>query len=198
MPSPTTLLSLAGADTSPARLQNAALLLIDIQNEYRDGPVAVKGADTAISHAQQLLSGARQHHAPVFHVAHRGKAGGLFDRDVPRGEIVPAVAPTADEIIVEKQLPNAFAGTDLDSLIRNTGRTELVICGFMTHMCVSSTARAALDRGYRTTVVAPACATRDLPDRYGGALSAEIVHTVAIAALADRFAAIAYSIEELV
>jgi len=63
-----------------------------------------------------------------------------------------------------------------------------VLAGFMTHMCVSSTARAALDLGYQTTVVADACATRDLPRPGGGTIAAADLHAAELAALADRFA----------
>jgi nicotinamidase-related amidase len=56
-------------------------------------------------------------------------------------------------------------------------------------MGVSSTARAALDLGYRVTVPADACATRALPDPLAGeALSGAAIHRHALAALADRFA----------
>jgi hypothetical protein len=53
--------------------------------------------------------------------------------------------------------------------------------------------RAALDLGYRTTVVADATATRDLPDplmcpESYGVQKAETVHRATLAALADRFA----------
>ena len=67
------------------------------------------------------------------------------------------------ETVLVKSLPNAFAGTPLADLVRATGRREIVIAGFATHMCVSATARSALDHGFRTTVVAAATATRDLP-----------------------------------
>ncbi|MDR3526599.1 MAG: isochorismatase family protein, partial [Rhizomicrobium sp.] len=59
---------------------------------------------------------------------------------------------------------------------------------FMTHMCVSTTVRAALDYGYLSTVVADACATRDLPSHSGGIVSAALLHEAEIAALSDRFA----------
>jgi nicotinamidase-related amidase len=61
----------------------------------------------------------------------------------------------------------------------------------MTHMCVSSTVRVALDLGYRTTVAESACGTRDLPDGQEGKILADVVHQVALAELADRFAIIA-------
>jgi nicotinamidase-related amidase len=93
--------------------------------------------------------------------------------------------------VIEKELPNAFAGTDLQARLAATNRKNIVLAGFMTHMCVSSTARAALDLGFRTTVDADACATRDLPDGRGGTLDARTIHEVALAELSDRFAIIA-------
>ena len=61
----------------------------------------------------------------------------------------------------------------------------------MTHMCVSSTARAALDHGFRVTIDAAACATRDLPDGRGGQVDAATLNDVALVELSDRFAVIA-------
>ncbi len=59
----------------------------------------------------------------------------------------------------------------------------------MTHMCVSATARAALDLGYQSTVLSDASATRDLPDIDGaGTVPAAEIHRIELAALADRFA----------
>ena len=58
-------------------------------------------------------------------------------------------------------------------------------------MCVSSTARAALDLGFRVTIDANSCATRALPDGRGGTIGAATVHDVALVELSDRFAVIA-------
>lgn len=191
MTQPTTLLELAGADLEPAGLGEASLVLVDFQNEYRRGPIAVQGVDAAIACAAELLASARQAGTPVFHVAHKGRPGSLFDRQAERGRIMTELEPVADEAVVEKALPNAFAGTDLQSLLDAAGRRDIILAGFMTHMCISSTARAALDLGYRVTVNAPSCGTRDLPDGRGGTIPAATVHDVALAELSDRFAVIA-------
>ncbi|MDZ7839967.1 MAG: cysteine hydrolase family protein [Gammaproteobacteria bacterium] len=188
---PRTLLELAGADLTPARVSDAALVFIDFQNEYRTGPIAVQAADAAVAAAARLLAAARESGAPVFHVAHRGRPGSLFDRDAERGRIVDELEPLADETVVEKELPNAFAGTGLQAGLEAAGRRELILTGFMTHMCVSSTARGALDLGYRVTIDAASCGTRDLPDGRGGTIPAATVHDVALAELSDRFAVIA-------
>src|SRR5581483_5778865 len=147
-----TLLQLAGADLTPATVRAAALVLIDLQNEYLTGPLALPRAQAAIDNAAKLLAAARKCGAPIFHVAHKGKAGGLFDRDAARGAIAAAVAPFAGEPVVEKGLPNAFTGTDLQARLATTGAKDIIIAGLMTHMCVSSTARAALDLGMRVTI----------------------------------------------
>jgi nicotinamidase-related amidase len=191
MTSAKTLLQLAGADLTPPRLGDAALVLIDIQNEYLAGPLALPDAGPAIARAAALLARARERGSAIIHIAHRGKPGGLFDRTADRGAIVAELAPLADELVIEKELPNAFAGTDLQAQLGTSGRKNIVLAGFMTHMCVSSTARAALDLGFRTTIDADSCATRDLPDGRGGALSARTIHEVALAELSDRFAIIA-------
>ena len=124
---------------------------------------------------------------------------------VPRGPAevagtvhpVYTLTPRAGEIVVTKRLPNSFAGTTLDEELKRLGRKELIVVGFMTHMCVSATVRAALDHGYRCTMVASACASRDLPDGRGGVVSAAEVHRVELAALGDRFAAVVATAAEL-
>jgi len=186
-----TLLQLSGADLTPARIGEACLVLIDLQNEYLQGLVEVPGAGAAVAAAAQLLEAARRSGSPVFHIAHAGRPGGLFDRAAPRGQIVAELTPVPNEPVVEKTLPNAFAGTNLNELLSATGRKNLILAGFMTHMCVSSTARVAVDLGYRVTVAASACGTRALPDGRGGVVAAAMIHDVALVELSDRFAIIA-------
>ena len=51
--------------------------------------------------------------------------------------------------------------------------------------------------GYHCTVIASACATRDLPDGRDGIIPAEVVHRANLAALADRFARVVESVDEI-
>ncbi|MCC7272389.1 MAG: cysteine hydrolase [Alphaproteobacteria bacterium] len=186
-----TLMQMAGASPVPAPLGESVVVVIDAQQEYVDGRLPLPGAAPALAAIARLLARARAAGTPVIHVAHVGKAGGLFDPDGPGGQIATPARPEPGETVVTKGLPNAFAGTGLQSALRATGRSTLVLAGFMTHMCVSSTARAALDLGWRTTVVADATATRALPDPTGGAdIDAEALQRAALAALSDRFATV--------
>ncbi len=188
MPQPQTLLQLSGRAYAPAKLANATLLVIDAQEEYRSGALALPGLQPALEQIRSLIDAARHAGAPVVHVRHLGISGGLFDPQGLRGQILPEAAPLAGEPVVEKRLPNAFAGTDLHDRLQELGRLDLIVCGFMTHSSVSTTVRAAKDYGYRCTLVERACATRDLP--MGDAtLDAEQVHAIEMAILADNFAA---------
>ncbi|MBB6487084.1 isochorismatase family protein [Rhizobium lusitanum] len=189
---PKTLLQIAGASLTPSPLDRSALILIDHQLEYVTGAIPLSGIEAAIAEAAKLLDLARTYHVPVFHVVHHGRPGAAaFDPQGPYTAIMPELLPIENEKVVIKSLPNAFAGTNLHHLIQEVGRKELIIAGFATHMCVSTTTRAALDLGYRNTVVANATASRDLPLVDGkGVIPAEIVRQTALAELADRFAII--------
>ncbi len=190
MNTPRTLLDMAGASPAEVNADDSAVVMIDCQREYVDGILPLPGAEAALAECARLLALARERGLPVFHVRHKGRAGGLFDPDGPSFAIADGAAPAAGEIIVDKSLPNAFAGTSLHEDLSGAGCKHLVVAGFMTHMCVSSTVRAALDLGYRCTVVAAACATRDLPDGSGGVVTAEALHRAELVALSDRFATI--------
>ena len=192
MSAPKTLLQMAGAPLEPGKFSESVIVIIDAQNEYVSGKLPLVGVTPALDNIAILLKAARAAGAPVIHVQHKGRAGGLFDPGADAFKLAEQAASAPGEAIVEKPLPNAFAQTNLQDLVVKTGRKQLIVAGFQTHMCISSTVRAALDLGYRTTVVSDADATRDLPDPTGGpALHAAALHRAALAGLADRFAIVA-------
>jgi nicotinamidase-related amidase len=193
---PQTLLQLRGVSIAPARLSQSALVIIDAQGEYRSGRMALPGIDPALARIADILARARAAGTPIFHVAQIGQAGTLFDPNTGCGAILPQAAPVAGEPVVMKRLPNGFAGTELHERLQQSGRGNLILAGFMTHMCISASARAALDLGYQTTVIGDATATRALPAHDGGApISSDTVHRTALAELADRFAAVVAAAE---
>ena len=183
---PATLLSLAGRVPTVPNLADAALVLIDCQNDYLEGPLALPEVGPAVANAARILAAARAAGTRIFHIAQKGSSGGLFDRAAWGGAIIAELEPRVGEAVIEKPRPNSFSGTNLEAAIGKQG-AELIFVGFMTHMCVSTTVRAALDLGFRSTLVSDACATRDLPSP-GGIIPAKVLHEAELAALADRFA----------
>jgi nicotinamidase-related amidase len=178
------LLGLSGASLEPASPERAALVVIDAQMEYVSGSLPLPGVDAALAEIAALLELARSRAVPVIHVAHVSAAGRpLFDPAGPFAAFAPEAAPRDGEAVVKKGLPNSFAKTDLAGHLRAAGRSELILAGFMTHNCIYATAMAALDFGYRNTIVAAATATRDLDG-----VPAAVAQQAALAGLADRAA----------
>jgi len=170
-----------------------ALLLVDVQNDYfAGGAMPLEEMDRAAARAAGLLAAFRGRGLPVFHVRHLSVRPGatFFVPGTPGAEIHASVAPRAGEPVVEKNFPNSFRGTDLESRLRAAGVGALVIAGAMSHMCIDATTRAAFDQGFKCTVAEDACATRAL-EFAGRRLPAQDVHAAFMAALAVPYARIA-------
>ena len=198
MPAPLTLRQLSGAPDHPAPLKDSVVIVIDAQKEYTEGALPLAGIDRSITALAAFLVRARAAGVPVVHVVQIGKPGGrIFAPGGPYVEVINAINPRPGEIVVEKRFPDSFTGTSLKHDLEQLGRKNLMITGYMTHMCVNSTTRTAAESGYHCTVVAQLTATRDLPDGRGGILPAATVHAVSLAALRDRFAVIVETAEEV-
>lgn len=187
----TTLRALSGLSPQPAPLKGSALLMIDLQNTYREGVMQLAGVEKAILEARSLLNRARDAGIPIFHVRHDAGPGSPYDVTARIGQISDEVRPKGDESVITKNYPSAFVGTDLKEKLDAAGVKNIVVAGFMTHMCVNSTARSAFSHGFSPTVVAAATATRDLPGADGSIIPANTLQAASLAALADLFAVIA-------
>jgi len=89
--------------------------------------------------------------------------------------------------VIKKQYPGSFTGTDLDDWIKREGegRKKLVLTGYMAHVCVSTTARQAAEKGYDVVLAEGAIGDRDIP----GSSAKELVRVV-LAELADAFGSV--------
>lgn len=185
-----TLRELTGQPDSPTRLSESALIIVDAQNTYREGVMQLSGVEAALDQCAQLLQRARALNIPVVHIQHDAGPGTPYDVHADIGAIADKVAPRAGEAVVVKNYPNSFVGTDLDERLKALKASNLVVVGFMTHMCINSTARGAFNLGYRVTVPAAATATRALPAPDASVVSAASLQSAALAALADLFAVV--------
>ncbi len=186
MSEPTTLRALSGLRSTPASLADSTLVMIDCQNTYVRGVMALDGIAAALDQATELLERARSAGIPIIHFKHDAGEGSPYDVRAEVGQIVDQVAPQGDEVVVVKQFPNAFVQTDLDDRLKAASARNLVLAGFMTHMCVNSTARGAFSLGYAPTVVASTTATRALPGTPEN-VSAAALQAASLAAIGDLF-----------
>ncbi|WP_225800516.1 isochorismatase family protein [Streptomyces sp. NK15101] len=195
----TTLRDVIGLPQELPRLDGSALIMIDFQNTYRTGVMRLDGAEEAVAAGARLLAAARAAGAPVVHVVNDGGEGTPYDIRAEIGSISAEVAPAEGEKVVVKQFPNAFHATDLEETLKELGVSgDLVIAGFMTHMCVLFTAQGAFNLGYRPTVVAEATATRPLEAPDGTALTAEALQAASLTTVRDLFGTVARTVDELV
>lgn len=190
MAEPNTLRALSGLPLEPAPLAESVLVLIDCQNTYTEGVLELDGVQDALDEAAVLLERARSAGAPIIHIQHDDGPGSLYDIGGHTGAIVDRVAPLDTEPVVVKNYPNSFVQTELQDRLISLGKQNLVLAGFMTHMCVNSTARGAFNLGYAPTVVATATATRALPGIGSESVSAAAIQAASLAGIADLFAVV--------
>lgn len=194
----TTIRDIAGLGNTSSAIRDSALIIVDAQNSYTQGVMKLDGVDAAMQECKKLLERFRRAGQPVFHIRHDAGPGSPFDVNEHIGQIADEVAPIDGEPVITKAYPNSFAQTELDELIKPTGIKNLIITGFMSHMCINSTARGAFSLGYNPTVVASATATRALPSKVtGNVLPSEQVQEVALAALSDLPSAVVASGEDV-
>ena len=185
-----TLRDVAGLGQTPGALRQSALIMIDCQNTYRQGLMQLHGVEAALDEAQRVLERARTLGVPILHIQHDAGPGSPYDIRDEIGQIADKVKPRPGEPVIVKNYPNSFVQTDLHERLQKLGISNLVLAGFMTHMCVNSTARGAFNLGYRPTVVAAATATRALPTAQGGVVPAAALQEASLATLSDLFAVI--------
>lgn len=141
------------------------LLIIDIQNDYFEGGTnPLSGSFEASLRAKEVLQYFRTSSHPVVHIQHiaNRESATFFVPNTFGVEIQENVKPIDGEKVIIKHYPNSFRETELHDYLESLGVKNVVVCGMMTHMCVDATVRAAKDLGYNITLIADACATKDL------------------------------------
>ncbi|WP_047539289.1 cysteine hydrolase family protein [Methylotenera versatilis] len=185
-----TLREITGMGFGHASLKDSALIMVDCQNTYRRGVMQLTNVEPAILEAQKLLTMARDLKAPAIHIQHDAGVGTPYDITADIGAISTEVAPKNGEAVVIKNYPNSFWHTSLEAQLKALGVENIVLAGFMTHMCINSTARGAFNLGFKPTIVASACTTRSLSGVNGKVIDAQTMHDSALAAARDLFAVV--------
>ena len=167
-----------------------ALIVVDIQNDYfPGGAMELVGSESAADAAAGIKAEFKSKGLPVFMIQHITKSptASFFRPNTEGVALHLSVALADDDIHVVKHYPNSFRETVLLDELRSRGITKLTIVGMMTHMCIDTTVRAANDLGFDVTVVAAACATKDL-EFDGRIVSASDVQASYLAAIDGSFA----------
>ncbi len=177
---------------------NATLVLIDVQKAFDDPSWGTAHPSVADTNMARLLEAWRRATRPVVHVKHDSiEAGSRLSPDAPGNAIKDFANPHYGERLFHKHMNSAFIGTSLETFLRGEGHNTLVMVGWTTDHCVSTTARMAGNMGFKTYVVADACATHDRKTHTGTTIPAETMHEAALASLHGEFATVCTTDEML-
>jgi nicotinamidase-related amidase len=170
---------------------NTALLLIDMQNGINHPKLGRRNNPNAEMQMIELLAAWREMKRPVIHVRHFSRSpDSVFWPEQSGVEYQPDFVPAAGEGELQKQTPDAFCGTSLESWLRTDSITQLVIVGVVTNNSVESTARSGGNLGFEVLVPHDACFTFDQADFFGNPHTAEEVHAMSLGNLHGEYATV--------
>ena len=174
------------------------LIIIDMQRGMSATSAGDRNNPLAEQTIAKLLSHWRNIGGPVIHVRHMSKSpDSSFWPGQSGAEFQPALAPTENEHVVEKNVPDAFINTGLERWLHARGIKQLAIVGVSTNNSVESTARSAGNLGFKTYVIADATFAFSMADFRGVHRSAEEVHAMALANLHGEYAQVVTAAELL-
>jgi isochorismate hydrolase len=123
---------------------------------------------------------ARRKRQPIAWVRHynRPNESPAFVPGSWGAEFSPGLGPkegSGNEILIEKDVFGAFTGTRLEDWLRSIGANRVLIVGFYAHMCLSTSVREALIRGFEVFIDPAATGACDLEHDVLGRQTAEQV-----------------------
>jgi ureidoacrylate peracid hydrolase len=146
--------------------------LSDAEFEERHGFFMREMESRVIPNMQRLQAGCRRAGVEIMYTLIRNLTQDGRDRsldykitgfNVPPdswdGQVIAALEPCEDEMVIPKTSSNVFVSTNIDYVLRNLGTRYLVISGVVTDQCVEGAVRDACDLGYLVTLITDACAT---------------------------------------
>jgi len=180
-----------------------ALIVVDAQNEFSaDGLRAVPNHAEALNRIRIRVQQARQESRPIAWIRHYNKPNEsrAFVPGTWGSELSPGLGPELDfgpEKSFEKDVYGAFTGTGLEEWLHSVGASGVLIVGFYTHMCLSTSAREALIRGFDVEIDPDATGARDLKNEALGRQTADEVRRSALLHLANMGVMIARTKESV-
>ncbi|MDV6247840.1 isochorismatase family protein [Rhodococcus opacus] len=181
--------------TAPRR----ALVVVDVQQEYFEGPLEIQYPPRAESLANivNAMKTATARDLPVLVVQHQMPKGAPVFVEGTAGwslhpEIEQCIDPAAKR--VHKQYGSVFAGTDVAQWLHDRDVDTITIVGYMTNNCDLATAVEAEVLGFATEILSDATGAIDLANE-AGTISAESMHTALMVLLQSNFAAVSTTVQ---
>ncbi|KAG5660921.1 hypothetical protein KAF25_002564 [Fusarium avenaceum] len=177
---------LIGVQPSSASTSDSVLIIIDAQNEYAEGHLKVTNVAESRKVIAALLEKYRSANGDIVHVVHATPEGApVFTPGTKLADEFDELKPKDGEAVIQKNFPGSFAKTDLQDVLDKAGKKKVVLTGYMAHVCVSTTARQAAERGFDVLIPEDAVGDRDIPG-----VDADQLVKVALSEIGDAFGTI--------
>lgn len=178
--------------SAPATQPRRALVVVDVQNDYNGGNLAIQHPPFAdsVANVARAMDAATAAGIKVVVVKQMApETSPIFAKGSHGGELHPEIVGRARDHYVEKTLPSAFTGTDLENWLRANHIDTIAVVGYMTHNCDLSTIIHAVHMGFAVEFLSDASGSVPYANSAGYA-SAEDIHRVVSVVLQSRFAAV--------
>lgn len=177
--------------TAPRR----ALVIVDVQQEYFDGPLQIQypPREESLANILGAVKVAGANDLPVVVVQHHMPEGSpVFVEGTPGWLLHPELEAHIDPATkrVHKQYASVFAGTDVAQWLRAQNIDTITIVGYMTNNCDLGTAVEAEALGFSTEILSDASGAIHLANE-AGQVSAQSLHETLMVLLQSNFAAVA-------
>lgn len=174
------------------------LIVIDVQQGFRDPFWGANGNADALSNIERLTSQWRSKKLPIVIVKHNSNNPNSPLSPAGQGNQLEPFLEGPRDLLIQKTVNSAFYGTpDLHLWLAKRNFRELVICGITTNRCCETTARMAGNLGYKTSFVFDATDAFDLIHPDGEVTPAAEVMRVTAANLDGEFASVLTTQEAL-
>ncbi|RAW09628.1 MULTISPECIES: cysteine hydrolase family protein [Paenibacillus] len=138
-----------------------ALLIIDVQTGSFINPLFIHNSENLLNNIKQLMIGAHISKIPVILTQHNGKLGTLTSKTSSGWSLHPALPLITQDVIIEKNFPDSFQDTTLESHLTQLGVNQLIVAGIQTEICVDATCRRAFSLGYDVILAKDGHSTAD-------------------------------------
>lgn len=163
-----------------------ALIVIDVQKAYFIGTLRISYPQASLENILKTMDSAVTLGIPVIVVQHSSSQIASFQKGSKEWELHPEIVKRKNDILIEKNLPGSFTGTNLEFWLRENKIDTVVIVGYLTQMCCDTTARQALHLGFNVEFISDANGTLDISNS-AGVVSAEELQRVTLVTQQMRF-----------
>lgn len=160
-----------------------ALLVIDVQREYFDGALPISHPVGHLDTILGVMDKASEAKVRTVVIRHHqpDPESPIFRLNSDMWQLHPEVEKRPHDVLIDKQLPGSFTGTNLGEWIKTNQIDTVTVAGYMTHMCCDTTARQAAHLGLKVEFLSDATGTLDVENEAGAATAQELQNSILVA-----------------